>query len=100
MTPAATTVLEKASAPAARQQTAVPAAGKTPEGSARPEKSRTRNNSRPKERDNEPKTGIERARSRQVPDHENEQMETQKRIPHTNDWKNRVKSLLLRSFRK
>ena len=100
MTPAATTVLEKASAPAARQQTAVPAAGKTPEGSARPEKSRTRNNARPKERDNEPKTGIERARSRQVPDHENEQMETQKRIPHTNDWKNRVKSLLLRSFRK
>ena len=134
MTPAATTVLEKAPAPAARQQTAtpaakntvkptprqktavpaaentakpaprqqtaVPAAGKTPEGSARPEKSRTRNNARPKERDNEPKTGIERARSRQVPDHENEQMETQKRIPHTNDWKNRVKSLLLRSFRK
>ena len=134
MTPAATTVLEKAPAPAARQQTAtpaakntvkptprqktavpaaentakpaprqqtaVPAAGKTPEGSARPEKSRTRNNSRPKERDNEPKTGIERARSRQVPDHENEQMKTQKRIPHTNDWKNRVKSLLLRSFRK
>ena len=72
----------------------------TPNPSARPEKTRTRNTPRPNEEEEEPKTGIERARERQVPDHENEQMEAQKRIPHTNDWKNRVKSLLLRSFRK
>ena len=72
----------------------------TPNPSARPEKARTRSTPRPNEEEEEPKTGIERARERQMPDHENEQMEAQKHNPHTNDWKNRVKSLLLRSFRK
>ena len=72
----------------------------TPNPSVRPEKARTRSTPRPNEEEEEPKTGIERARERQMPDHENEQMEAQKHNPHTNDWKNRVKSLLLRSFRK
>ena len=102
---------EKAPKTAARQKTADSAPEKqpsarpgtkrnTPNPSARPEKARTRSTPRPNEEEEEPKTGIERARERQMPDHENEQMEAQKRNPHTNDWKNRVKSLLLRSFRK
>ena len=102
---------EKAPKTAARQKPADSAPEKqpsarpgtkrnTPNPSARPEKARTRSTPRPNEEEEEPKTGIERARERQMPDHENEQMEAQKRNPHTNDWKNRVKSLLLRSFRK
>ena len=104
-------VAEKAPKTAARQKPADSAPEKqpsarpgtkrnTPNPSARPEKARTRSTPRPNEEEEEPKTGIERARERQMPDHENEQMEAQKRNPHTNDWKNRVKSLLLRSFRK
>ena len=102
---------EKAPKTAARQKPADSAPEKqpsarpgtkrnTPNPSARPEKARTRSTPRPNEEEEEPKTGIERARERQMPDHENEQMEAQKHNPHTNDWKNRVKSLLLRSFRK
>ncbi len=102
---------EKAPKTAARQKPAESAPEKqpsarpgtkrnTPNPSVRPEKARTRSTPRPNEEEEEPKTGIERARERQMPDHENEQMEAQKRNPHTNDWKNRVKSLLLRSFRK
>ena len=102
---------EKAPKTAARQKPADSAPEKqpsarpgtkrnTPNPSVRPEKARTRSTPRPNEEEEEPKTGIERARERQMPDHENEQMEAQKRNPHTNDWKNRVKSLLLRSFRK
>ena len=72
----------------------------TPEASARPKKARTRDTSHLTTEEYEPRTGIERARSRQLPSRETKQTETQKRIPRTNDWKNRVKSLLLRSFRK
>ncbi len=72
----------------------------TSEASARPKKARTRDTSHLTTEEYEPRTGIERARSRQLPSRETKQTETQKRIPHTNDWKNRVKSLLLRSFRK
>ena len=72
----------------------------TPEASTRRKKARTDNTPRLEAEEYEPKTGIERARSRQMPARDPEQSEKQKQIPHTNDWKKRVKSLLLRSFRK
>ena len=107
----ATPAAEEAPKTAARQKPADSAPEKqpsarpgtkrnTPNPSARPEKARTHNAPRLEYVDNEPKTGIERARNRRVPDREHEQSKSQKEIPHTNDWKNRVKSLLLRSFRK
>ena len=101
---------ESATETAPRRETATPDAGNSPASAAgnAPEaalrqnqkKSRTRNTPRLEYVDNEPKTGIERARDRQVPDREHEESKPQKQIPHTNDWKKRVKSLLLRSFRK
>ena len=109
-TKAASPAPENTTEAAPRRKTATPdagnspasAAGNTPEAALRQnqKKSRTRNTPRLEYVDNEPKTGIERARDRQVPDREHEESKPQKQIPHTNDWKNRVKSLLLRSFRK
>ena len=77
-------------------------AASTPETADRPrqKKNRTRNTPQLEMEEYEPKTGIERARSRQIPTREKPQSELKKQIPHTNDWKKRVKSLLLRSFRK
>ena len=109
-TKAASPAPENTTEAAPRRKTATPdagnspasAAGNTPEAALRQnqKKSRTRNTPRLEYVDNEPKTGIERARDRQVPDREHEESKPQKQIPHTNDWKKRVKSLLLRSFRK
>ena len=109
-TKAASPAPENTTEAAPRRKTATPdagnspasAAGNTPEAALRQnqKKTRTRNTPRLEYVDNEPKTGIERARDRQVPDREHEESKPQKQIPHTNDWKKRVKSLLLRSFRK
>ena len=109
-TKAASPAPENTTEAAPRRKTATPdagnspasAAGNTPEAALRQnqKKTRTRNTPRLEYVDNEPKTGIERARGRQVPDREHEESKPQKQIPHTNDWKKRVKSLLLRSFRK